>query len=525
MSNEDLSRELELLKKENESLADQVEKLKYRDYLLKMILTNIPQCIYFKDPDGKYTGSSNSTFKKFGLSDEKDIIGQSDEAFYTEYHHKVIKEKENRVLDSGKPIIDEEVEESWSDGTKTYSINSILPLKDKSGENLGIFGISTDITKQKEADFALQNNLNFLEVLINTLPTPIFYKDNSGKFQGCNDAFTSFIGKSRNDLIGKTVFDIFPGNAASSLHQKDRQLLKTKGVQNFEVHFESADGPALNVMIHQASFINYDDQIIGLVGGIINITDQKVNEKKLTEYTEELRTTNSNKDRFFSIIAHDLKNPFITLLGYTEALIEDYYSMKPEEHLDYLSQIQATSKTSYQLLENLLQWSRSQSGKLKIERLNFNIFEVIEEVTSLKNSQFKSKSLTCINNVDKDLNIYADKDMIKTVLRNLITNAIKFTHDGGSVTLSSKVENDSAIVTVKDTGIGISENEIKHIFDIDKFQSTAGTRNETGTGLGLVLCQEFITKNSGKIWVESEVDKGSSFSFELPLGAKKQTIN
>ncbi len=507
-----------MLRTGNKSLEDQLAVLKHHDYLFGMILSNIPQSIYFKDVEGRYTGVSRSIVKKFGLSDEKELIGQTDESFFSKTFYKTIRERELKVTETGTPVIDEETEEFWSDGTKTYSINSMLPLKDEDGKITGIIGISTDITKQKEADFALQNNLRFLEVLINTLPTPIYYKDLHGQFQGCNDAFTRLVGKKRDELIGNTVIDIFPKEIAGEMHAYDMSLLKQKGTQSFEVRLGQKSGKNSNLIFHQASFIDHDNLIVGLVGGIVNITDQRVNEQKLAEYTEELQTTNSNKDRFFSIIAHDLKNPFITLLGYTEALIDDYAQMNPEEHLEYLKQIQTTSKNSYQLLENLLQWSRSQSGRLKIEKNSFNLYEVVAEVASLKETSYNSKQLTFQNNVDKYLSVFADKDMVKTILRNLIANSIKFTNEKGNINVASYTEDEFVVTYVEDNGIGITEETMKDIFNIDKFQSTAGTRNEEGTGLGLVLCREFVTKNSGEIWVESEPEKGSKFFFKLPLG-------
>ena len=517
MTQEEISKELEQVKSRCETLEAQIKELRYKEYLLKMILSNIPQSIYFKDLDGRYTGASKSTFKKFGLADESGLIGQTDKVFYSPKHFEEIRKKEEEIVAYGKPVIDAEVEETWPDETKTFSINSKLPLKDDTGKIIGIFGISNDISGLKESEFALHNNLNFLEVLINTLPSPIFYKDHLGKFQGCNDAFVKLINVSRDNLIGSTVFDIFSEDTAKTLHSMDRVLLKEKGIQNFEVVLEAQNGNVTEVFIHQASFINHDDQIIGLVGGILNISDTHIIEQKLELYTEELKKSNANKDRFFSIIAHDLKNPFITLLGYTEALIEDYYEMSAEEHLAYLTQIQTTSKNSYQLLENLLQWSRSQSGKLKIDPVKFNLNEVVDEVISLKLSACAVKSISLINTLDKNVEVFADKDTVKTIMRNLIGNAIKFTNDNGKITIACEIENKFAKISVIDNGVGINEAEKADIFNIDKFHSTPGTRDEKGTGLGLVLCQEFVTKNGGKIWVESEINHGSKFLFTLPV--------
>jgi PAS domain S-box-containing protein len=509
--------DLDELRSENTKLKQLVTELKHKEYMLDLILNNIPQSVFFKDSNGTYTGASKSLAKKFGLADENDIVGMKDSSFYSDKHCKEISAKEQDILIAGKSLIDVEVEEVWPDGTKTFAINSKLAIKDLQGNNVGIFGISTDITKQKESDIALQNNINFLEVLINTLPTPIFYKDTHGRFQGCNDAFVDVIGKTREELIGKTAYDIFPENVARDLHEKDRELLSSNSIQNYEYRLELEDDSQIDVIFHQASFLNHDGQIVGLVGGIVNITAQKQAEMKLEEYTEELQKINSNKDRFFSIIAHDLKNPFITLLGFTEALMEDYNEMTSDEHLDYISQIRETSKSSYQLLENLLQWSRSQSGRLQIEPVDFSLKEIVDEVISLKISACQTKNINLENLVSADQKVHADKDMVKTILRNLISNAIKFTETGGSIELNTSLLDDQVCISITDTGIGISKENIANIFNIDKFHSTVGTKDEEGTGLGLILCQEFVDKNNGKIWVESKEGVGSKFKFTLPI--------
>jgi PAS domain S-box-containing protein len=515
-NNENNSLTFEELKSENIELKKKLNQLQYKEHLLDLILNNIPQSIYFKDTNGTYTGASKSLAKKFGLADGHDLEGMKNDAFYSEEHCIKINEIEKEILEKGKSIIDDEVEEVWPDGTKTYAINSNLAIKDSSGNNIGIFGISNDITKQKESEIALENNLNFLEVLINTLPTPIFYKDIHGRYQGCNDAFVEIIGKSREDLIGKTSHDIFPERVANELHEKDRELLKANTIQNYQFRLDLEDDSQIDVIFHQASFLNHDGEIVGLVGGIVNITAQKQAEVKLEEYTVELKKINANKDRFFSIIAHDLKNPFITLLGFTEALLEDYHEMNYKEHLEYISQIRETSKNSYQLLENLLQWSRSQSGRLQIEPVDFNLKEIVDEVVSLKVGACQSKGIE-LNNLISPQVVHADKDMFKTVLRNLISNSIKFTDSGGHIRLTNSIENDMALIMVEDDGVGIATEDIKKIFNIDKFYSTSGTKDEEGTGLGLVLCQEFVQKNKGTIWVESKEGIGSKFMFTIPL--------
>ncbi|MBN1302518.1 MAG: PAS domain-containing protein [Melioribacteraceae bacterium] len=513
---QELQNELENLQSKYENLIEKVRILEYKEYLLSIILNNIPQAVYLKDKNGVYTGASKSLAKKFGLSDPDHLIGSGDSSFYSEEYSNDIHRKENQTIKSGKPIIDFETEETWLDGTKTYAINSLIPLFNKESEINSILGISSDITKQKETEFALQNNINFLEVLINTLPTPIYYKDTSGCYQGCNEAFVELVGIERQELIGRNASDIFPKELAEFFAEKDKELFNSNVVQQFDVSIPVKDNSFYDAICYQASFLNYDGSIVGLVGGLVDIQDRKVAEEKLAAYMDELQRTNYNKDRFFSIIAHDLKNPFITLLGYTEALMEDYNEMNAQEHIEYLTQIRNTSKNSYQLLENLLQWSRSQSGKLQIEQVNFYINEVVDEVLSLTTSSSDSKKIRVSKDINSELTVYADKDMVKTILRNLITNAIKFTSESGRIIISGEAKNNFVEISVEDNGIGIDESDMNNLFNIENFRSKAGTNNETGTGLGLILCNEFVQKNNGNIKVESKPGEGSRFTFSLP---------
>jgi len=240
-------------------------------------------------------------------------------------------------------------------------------------------------------------------------------------------------------------------------------------------------------------------------------------EKKVEQRTLELKELNATKDKFFSIIAHDLKNPFNTLLGFSELLItniNEYNKGRIEEFINIIFQ---TSKNAYMLLENLLEWSRSQTGRLDMAPANIEIAELIDDNIDLNYNNTSNKKLELINKVDKDATAFADSNMIHTVIRNLLSNAIKYTEPGGKIEITSKISNNFIEVTVSDTGIGIKEENIKKLFRIDENFSTKGTGDETGTGLGLILCKEFVRKNGGEIWVNSTFGKGSDFTFKLPV--------
>ena len=243
---------------------------------------------------------------------------------------------------------------------------------------------------------------------------------------------------------------------------------------------------------------------------------------KITE--KELRTSNSAKDKFFSIIAHDLKNPFNILLNFSNILADDFDDLDVKEKKEIIGYIQKSAKNTYNLLENLLMWSRLQRGKISLNSEKINLFELSQTTLKVLYYMAENKSISINNLIPKDTFVNADENMLATILRNLISNAIKFTPKGGNIeigcvetrhTLSQPHTVSQLQIYVKDNGVGIKKEIQTNLFNIAESTSTKGTEKESGTGLGLVICKEFVEKHKGKIWLESEVDKGSKFIFTL----------
>ncbi len=239
--------------------------------------------------------------------------------------------------------------------------------------------------------------------------------------------------------------------------------------------------------------------------------------KKLTISEHNLKELNATKDKFFSIIAHDLKNPFQSLLGFSETLYEQIDELPKENIKEYSKLIYESSQNLFNLLGNLLQWSKSQLRSIKFNPRSINVYDSADDVLSLFNSSANNKNIIIDNSVHKDTYVFADKHVISTVLRNLISNAIKFTHKGGEIKITSVTSNNYVTISVKDNGEGIREENIDKLFRIDQSYSTKGTENESGTGLGLILCKELITQSNGEIFVKSQYGKGSEFKFTLPI--------
>jgi len=260
------------------------------------------------------------------------------------------------------------------------------------------------------------------------------------------------------------------------------------------------------------------NQIFGL--SIVNARKYKIileQREQLTSYSMELQELNRSKDKFFSIISHDLKSPFNSLVGISELLMKEVQNGDPVKIETYSKIINETSNHAFTLLMNLLEWAQSQTGRIEYEPRYFNLLELIDGLDSLLEAQAEEKDITIYKKIPPEFQLFGDENMIKTVIRNIVSNAIKFTHKYGMVTFSAIVSEDHVVLSVKDTGIGITEEGIAKLFQIEHSTGTLGTNDERGTGLGLILCKEFIEKHNGKLWVESEVGKGSTFYFSIPV--------
>ncbi|MEN8121283.1 MAG: ATP-binding protein [Bacteroidota bacterium] len=238
---------------------------------------------------------------------------------------------------------------------------------------------------------------------------------------------------------------------------------------------------------------------------------------EIEEKAKSLENLNKTKDRFFSIISHDLKSPFNSLLGLTELLKLERETMSDEEIDHLIDLIHQSSEQGYKLVLNILEWSRAQTDQIEYKPAKLDLYKLAIENVELLKAQAENKSIDIlVERFPKNNFVFADQNMINTVLRNLISNAIKYTEKGEiKITINCNIPN--CKLSIKDTGIGISKESLKKLFDIDYNTSTKGTLGEKGTGLGLILCKEFIEKNNGEIFVESTVNKGSTFSFSLPL--------
>ncbi|MHB8854845.1 MAG: sensor histidine kinase, partial [Ignavibacteriaceae bacterium] len=275
------------------------------------------------------------------------------------------------------------------------------------------------------------------------------------------------------------------------------------------------DGVIIDVTVLPNPIVFQNDNAVQLV--IKDITERKEAEEVIKKYSKELEESNASKDRFFSIISHDLRSPFQGLLGLTTIATEEFDELTVDELKEFLSNINHSAKSLFNLIENLLQWSRIQRGKIEVKLAQIDLYYDVQYNINLLQPNANTKGLRIVNEVDKTIEVLADTTAFNSVLQNLISNAIKFTKSGGEIKIISEVNNGFAELTVTDNGIGIPEDILPDLFRIDSQHSTLGTEKESGTGLGLIICKELVEMQGGKIWVKSKVDEGTSFTFTLQI--------
>ena len=382
--------------------------------------------------------------------------------------------------------------------------------RDKDNKPTRFIGTHIDITERKEVEQSLRESEKDLKAIFENkgTATGIFGKDRIIKT--CNTRFVELSGYSKQEVEGKMLWtELIAKEDLKRLHEYDLQ--RTKNIGNPPLQYEcqiiKKNGEQLYCTLNIG--MNGDDRIVSL-------TD--INDRKKAE--QALKESNKTKDKFFSIIAHDLKSPFNSMLGFARILENDLDKYDTEQRKQFISIIHKGLKDTFNLLENLLYWSRSQRGVITFNPETINLYILLQNTSELLMLSAKNKSIKIKNKIPEHISVEADQAMLSIIIRNLISNAIKFTPDGGEIIITAqqtKANSKFVEISVKDTGVGISNEIQPMLFDIGENTSTKGTKDETGTGLGLILCKEFIEKHSGEIWVESEIGKGSSFSFTIPI--------
>ena len=293
-------------------------------------------------------------------------------------------------------------------------------------------------------------------------------------------------------------------------------MLQGKKPPIFEHGFKTPKGKLVYLECSVTPLFDDNGNIKGSLGIARDITDKRIAQDELKESKHELEDLVDIKDKFLSIIAHDLRDPFNILIGYSDLILSQIEDLSREKLIQYVQAINISSNNAYNLLNNLLDWSKSESKKINYHPEKVDISKTTKNIISSLSYAASAKNITIRKDYDENITVLCDENMLKTVLRNLIGNAIKFSYKHSDINVEIIEEKLQYVVNIIDTGIGIKEENLTKIFSPEIDQSITGTGNERGTGLGLKICKEFITKWGGRIWVESTYGNGSTFSFSIP---------
>ena len=394
--------------------------------------------------------------------------------------------------------------------------SSYEPLTVKE-QHLGYMWSLTDETNRIRKEEKLLHEKHILKSLLDNIPDSIYFKDLNSNFTRVNKAQARILGlNSPDDAVGKNDFDFFENDHASSAFEDEQRLMKAKkGLVGKIEKIRSADGSYIWVTATKEPIYDDKGELVGMVGISRDISKIKEDENKLKKYSEELKKLNRTKDRLFSIIAHDLRGPFNALLGLSDILLTEFEDLSKEEIKHYLEELYGAIKIEFQLLENLLNWSRIENGNMKFEPERISLKEKTEFISSLLSSNLKKKNINVEANIGEDIFVTADPNMLVSILLNLVSNSIKFTVEGGRIKINAEKNKEIVKITVEDNGIGMDEDILSAVFS-DLYHSTPGTNNEKGTGLGLMICKEMVKRHKGRIWGESIKGEGSKFHFTVP---------
>jgi len=584
----------EEIQKQSQELSSQNTILESERNLLRTLIDNIPDFIYIKDNESRFISANKRILDVMKAKSLKHLEGKTDFDFYPKEIASVFYEDEQKVLKSGKPLINkQEIGFDQKGNQRTISTTKV-PYYDAKGNIAGIVGVGRDITElvayqhkltdqatdlreknklleerqeeiQKQSEYLTEQNQtlekekNLLRTLIDNMPDYIYIKDKECRFLTVNLQLLKVMhADSLDDIIGKTDYDTAPSKESAEVYHKDDLEIIRSGkpiINKEEIGFDENDRERI-ISTSKVPYLDADGNIAGIVGIGRDITKQKKSEKQLREQAKnlqeinmileerqekiqqqteelnrqaqslkkankELEQLNTTKNKFFSIIAHDLKNPFQAIFGFSELLMRNFDDFDDPQKMELMTMIKSSSESAYNLLENLLQWARTQTDRIKYDPELFKLVEVIDQNIELSRASAENKQITLISQIDCDSTVFADKNMINLVVRNLISNAVKFTEEKGIITVGCEIKDKKHMkVYVADSGIGISEQNINKLFRIDEYFSTSGTAGEGGTGLGLIICKEFIDKNRGELQVESKLGEGTTFTFYLPRNEK-----
>ncbi len=487
---------------------------------LNLVINTIKTPFFVKDEDHKWVVLNDAAVGMMGQPREA-LLWKSDYDLYPREQADIFWKYDELVFEKGSSNNEEQI--TWADGTiHTIVTYKQLYVEKPSGKKF-IVGTIHDITSYKQIEDDLRASETKYRELFDNANDFIITTDTNGKITNANQTLLRYLDTDLESLMKHNVFEFVREESIGFAHDIRTKIITEGSVQSFEIQAYGASGEPVIYEV-KAGLIRHIGDITSVQCVFSDVTTRTEASLKLEKYNASLLELNKTKDKFFSIIAHDLRNPYTSMLGYTEMLLEDLDELSKDEIRDSLRIIHGSVKNSLTLLENLLAWSRLQTGHMPFNPVQVGLADVVEDVVNVLFSLAYRKKIDISNLVDPGIILFADKNMLVTILNNLVMNAIKFTHIGGKITITAESDSSDSVsgkdfirISVADTGVGMDSETRERLFTSNRMPSSPGTEREQGSALGLLLTREMVEKHGGEITVESILGKGSVFSFLIPV--------
>jgi PAS domain S-box-containing protein len=473
----------------------------------------------FRASTGRCWTYLNPAWREITGHDTAASLGQSALTFVHEDDHGAAA----RLFDPANagPGDEQELRLRTADGGYRWVRLFVRAEADEHGHSTGFFGTINDVTERRLALEQVQEQLHRTRELIEAIPVPVYLKDVEGRYISFNKAFETFFGVDRNALLGKKVSDLFASRDDVEFHMtRDAELLSSGGNQTYDANVIDGEGHTRYTIYRKAVLTRQDGAITGLLGTIIDISDRKESERALIQAKLAAESASRAKSEFLANMSHEIRTPLNGIIGMTDLVLD---SELGAEQLEHLQIVKASADSLLTIINDVLDFSKIEAGKLLIESIPFDVAKAVSETLKTLALRAHQKGLELLSDLPADLprSLSGDPGRLRQILVNLIGNAIKFTEQGEvEVALSVTERTVNAVVlefSVRDTGIGVSTGKQQEIFQAFSQGDTSTTRRFGGTGLGLSICNRLVQLMGGKIWVESDPGRGSTFRFTLPL--------
>ncbi|MCL5098208.1 MAG: PAS domain-containing protein [Candidatus Omnitrophica bacterium] len=503
------------------------EALAHERELMRTLINNVPDYIYFKDAQSRFLKINLPLSRRFNLGDPSEAMGKTDFDFFTEEHARLAFEDEQAIMRTGQPIIGKIEKETWPDGMQTWAFTSKMPLRNKSGEIIGTFGISKDITDLKNAEDQLAYQRDLLQALLDNVPDSIYFKDLESRFLVGSKALANRLGLSSPEQIaGKNDFDFHPEHQAQGFYRDEQEIIRTGRPIIGKTEMETLpDGSVTWALTTKMPLRNKDGKIIGTIGVAKDITSLKQTEAELQLARDAALESARLKSEFLANMSHEIRTPMNAIIGMTDLLLETELTA---EQRDFAETTRGSVNALLTVINDILDFSKIEAGKLTFETIDFDLLTVVEGAVELLASRSQAKGIELISwlHPETPTRLRGDPSRLRQVLVNLLSNAVKFTDQGEVVLRVSKIRETAAQVVIRfsvtDTGIGIPDALRPRLFQPFMQADGSLTRRYGGTGLGLVISKHLVELMNGRIGFESEAGHGSTFWFTAHLGKQSE---